>query len=273
VSTSPGSEMSAGQEVVTSPGRARSDSRSQLLAVLVALCGPLAASAVMILVRSHVANTGLALIMVAVVVATVAPGRRAAAVIAGISAGVWFDFFLTKPYESFTMSRSADQETTILLVVVAVAVGEIAARNRRHHIDTVAAWADLAGMSTITRMLAGNVDADEIVDAVRAELTSLLFLESCRFDPTGRERRAPYLDREGTVDYNQFSRDTAREGLPDKDVTLAVEAGGQMLGRYVLRGPALGVPIRSDRLHTAVVLSDLVGVALDRARHPGSAIS
>jgi K+-sensing histidine kinase KdpD len=47
------------------------------------------------------------------------------------------DFFLTKPYESFTMNRSADQETTALLIVVAVAVGEIAARSRHHHTETV----------------------------------------------------------------------------------------------------------------------------------------
>jgi hypothetical protein len=238
--------------------------RSRLAAVALAFCGPLVAAAVMVTVRAHVANTGLALIMVAVVVATVVPGRRGAAVVAGISAGVWFDFFLTKPYESFTMNRGADQETTALLIVVAVAVGEIAARSRHHHTETVHAWTDLAGIAKVTETVAGNASPGEIIEAVRAELTSLLFLQACLFDATGTQRTTPYLDRNGTVNYNHFSRDTSREGLPNKDVTLPVEAEGRMIGCYLLRGPALGVPIGRDRLLTAVVLADLTGIAITK---------
>jgi K+-sensing histidine kinase KdpD len=259
----PAFEKAAGQETGTD-NWPRSGPRSQLLAVVVAFCGPLVAAAVMITVRAHVANTGLALIMVAVVVATVVPGRRGAAVVAGISAGLWFDFFLTEPYESFTMNRSADQETTALLIVVAVAVGEIAARSRHHHTETVHAWTDLAGIAKVTETVAGNASPSEIIDAVRAELTSLLFLEACSFDATGRQRTTPYLDRNGSVNYNHFSRDTSREGLPNKDVTLPVEADGEVIGRYLLRGPALGVPIGRDRLLTAIVLADLTGIAVTK---------
>ena len=77
--------------------------------------------------------------MVAVVVVCVIPGRRSAAAIAGISAGVWFDYFLTKPYESFSIRHHTDIETTVLLIVVAVAVGEISARRRRNSTQTVIA--------------------------------------------------------------------------------------------------------------------------------------
>jgi hypothetical protein len=211
-----------------------------------------------------VTNTGLALTLVAVVVATVVPGRRGAAVVAGISAGVWFDFFLTEPYESFTMNRSADQETTALLIVVAVAVGEVAARSRRHHTETIHAWTDLAGIAKVTETLAGNASSGEIIDAVHAELTLLLSLEACSFDPTATQRATPYLDRSGTVNYNHFSRDPSREGLPNKDVALPVEAEGRTVGRYLLRGPALGLPIGRDRLLTAVVLADLTGIAITK---------
>lgn len=103
---------------------------SAMLAVLV----PPAAAAALVPLRTHVTNTALALVMVAVVVLVVAPGRRLAALVAGISAGLWFDFFLTRPYESFTISRSADMQTTVLLLVVAVGVGELAARDRHHRI-------------------------------------------------------------------------------------------------------------------------------------------
>ena len=69
--------------------------------------------------------------MVVVVAVVVLPGRRFAALLAGIAAGVWFDFFLTKPYEHFTIQRSSDVQTTVLLLVVGVLVGEIAVRRRQ----------------------------------------------------------------------------------------------------------------------------------------------
>lgn len=88
----------------------------------VALVGPLAAGALMIPLRTHAPDTDLALVMVVVVAVCVLPGRRAAALAAGLSAGVWFDFFLTRPYERFTISRSSDVQTTVLLAVVGILV-------------------------------------------------------------------------------------------------------------------------------------------------------
>ena len=69
--------------------------------------------------------------MVVIVALVVLPGHRVAALIAGLSAGVWFDFFLTKPYERFSIQRGADVQTTVLLALVAVLVGEIAVRRRQ----------------------------------------------------------------------------------------------------------------------------------------------
>ena len=37
-----------------------------------------------------------------------------AEVLAAVSAAVWFGFFLTVPYERFTITRAADIETTVL---------------------------------------------------------------------------------------------------------------------------------------------------------------
>jgi hypothetical protein len=156
------------------------------------------------------------------------------------------------------MSRGADRETTALLIVVAVAVGEVAARNRRHRAEGVSVRTDLAGISAVIAMLSDDTAAPMVVDAVRIELTTLLQLDSCRFDPSARQRRAPYLDRTGAVSYNRFS--------------LPVEAGGRVIGRFVLRGPALGVPTSSDRLLTAVVLADLAGVALRRDDRSGTTL-
>jgi K+-sensing histidine kinase KdpD len=99
--------------------------------VWLALLAPAVGAALMVPLRNHVHNTDLALAMVVVVAVVVLPGRRLAALIAGLSAGVWFDFFLTKPYESFSIQRSADVQTTVLLALVGVLVGEIAVRRRQ----------------------------------------------------------------------------------------------------------------------------------------------
>ncbi len=46
---------------------------------------------------------------------------------------MWFDFFLTQPYQRFTITRRTDIETTVLLLAVGVAVTEIAVGGRRQH--------------------------------------------------------------------------------------------------------------------------------------------
>ena len=54
---------------------------------------------------------------VAAVVLVAANGHRVAGILAAVSATVWFDFFLAKPYEHFSISGRTDIETTVLLVV------------------------------------------------------------------------------------------------------------------------------------------------------------
>ena len=100
------------------------------VAVLAGLAGPFAACALLALVRSSVPNTDAALVLVLVVVAVAANGFRAAGYLAAVSAAVWFDFFLTQPYQRFTIDRVADVRTTVLLLLVGVAVTELAVWGR-----------------------------------------------------------------------------------------------------------------------------------------------
>ena len=59
---------------------------------------------------------------------------RLAGILAAVSAAAWFDFFLTRPYERFTITRTADLETTVLILVIGVAVTELAVWGRRQHL-------------------------------------------------------------------------------------------------------------------------------------------
>ena len=49
----------------------------------------------------------------------------------------WFDLFLTEPYGRFTITASTDIITAVLLLVVALAVSQLAARARRLYLVTV----------------------------------------------------------------------------------------------------------------------------------------
>ncbi len=227
-----------------------------------AVLAPAAAAVLMVPLRAHVPNTDLALAMVVVVAVVVLPGWRSAALVAGISAGVWFDFFLTKPYQSFSIHQSSDVQTTVLLAVVGVVVGDIAARRRVARSDTRTARDEVISLYVITEMLAAGSKADEVVTLIAEQLHDLLFLVDCRFDLTARHNEGPLLDRSGELQYGRLNWSAGADGLPNRDVILPVESRGRRLGSYVLRGPGLGVPLSQDRRLAAVALSDLAGAAL-----------
>ena len=104
--------------------------RRDTLAVLAGLAAPLALAGLLVPFRGSFPNTDAALAMILVVVAVAANGYRLAGLLAAVSAAAWFDFFLTQPYERFTITRRADIETTVLLLVIGVAVTEIAVWGR-----------------------------------------------------------------------------------------------------------------------------------------------
>src|SRR5690242_14239590 len=92
---------------------------------------PLGLAAALIPYRASFPNSVGALALVAAVVFVAANGHRVAGFVAAASAAVWFDFFLTTPYEHFTITHRGDIETTVLLMAVGVAVTELAIRGRR----------------------------------------------------------------------------------------------------------------------------------------------
>ena len=96
------------------------------LVIGAAAVAPLVACAVLALFRDSVANTNAALGLVLLIVAAAATGIRAAGIVAALSSAAWFDFFLTEPYNSFKITDRADFETAVLLVLVGVAVSEVA---------------------------------------------------------------------------------------------------------------------------------------------------
>jgi K+-sensing histidine kinase KdpD len=238
------------------------------LAVLAGLVAPLALAAVLVPFRGSFPNTDAALAMLLVVVAVAANGNRLAGYLAAVSAAVWFDFFLTQPYERFSITRRTDIETTVLLLVIGVAVTEIAVWGRRQYATASRRAGYLDGINSAARAVAAGGSAPALIDQVDSQLTRLLGLRSCVFQygvaGIGRPAR---LHRDGSVTIGQLRWEADREGLPQNtDVELLVESGGIFQGRFLMT-PAPGArPTLENRL-LAVAFADQVGAALATS-HP-----
>ena len=131
------------------PGRDR-------LALLAGFAAPLALAAILVPWRASFPNTDAALVLLLVVVAVAADGYRPAGFAAALSAAVWFDFFLTRPYERLSILRRTDIETTLLLLIIGVAVTELAVRGRRQHEVASRRAGYLDGISAAARAVASG---------------------------------------------------------------------------------------------------------------------
>src|SRR6476659_7848817 len=104
-----------------------SDGRAAL-GVSVGSMGAIAAGAALVAVRDHFAQVNAVLILVFFVLLGAVIGGRVAGVVSALTAAVSFDFFYTQPYNSLKINSAADVETTILLLLVGLAMGEIVVR-------------------------------------------------------------------------------------------------------------------------------------------------
>jgi K+-sensing histidine kinase KdpD len=231
------------------------------LAVIAALALPLALTAVLVPFRADFPNTNAALALMLVVVAVAANGYRLAGVLAAISAAVWFDFFLTRPYERFTITRTTDIETTVLILVIGVAVTEVAVRGRREHLTATRRAGYLAGINAAAGAVAVGHSPPALIDQVCDQLTRLLSLRSCRFE-YGRAGLgvSARLQHNGQVTVGNHEQDVERDGLPG-DTELLVETGGILQGRFVLQALPSSQPTLEQRL-VAIAMADQIGAAL-----------
>ena len=74
--------------------------------------------------RHRLAAADDALILVVAIVAVATAGYRWAAALSALVAALAFDFFLTRPYNSFRITRTSDLVTELLLLVVGLTVGD-----------------------------------------------------------------------------------------------------------------------------------------------------
>jgi hypothetical protein len=93
--------------------------------------GSLAVALALVPVREQVGQASVALSLVLVVVAAAAGGGRVAAAGTSASAALVFNFLHAAPRYSFHLRTTADVMTSVAMVLVGVAVGEVAVRRVR----------------------------------------------------------------------------------------------------------------------------------------------
>jgi len=237
-------------------------------AVCAALLGPLGLAAVLAPFRADFANTDAALALVLMVVAVAANGYRIAGVVAALSAGVWFDFFLTAPYEQFSIDDRSDVETTVLLLVVGVFVTELAVWGRRQQAEASRQAGYFAGIQEAADVVATGTTPTMVIDQVCDQLTHILGLSRCRFDyGRGVVGGKPRLRGDGQVTWHGRVCHVERDGLPtDAEIELLLSSGADYRGAFLLTANPQARPSLAQRL-VAVALADRAGASL--AEHQG----
>ena len=234
-------------------------------AIAAGLVAPLAAAAVLLPFRASWSDTDVALVLVVVVVGVAAIGNRTAGALAAVSAAAWFDFFFTRPYERFAIASSADVKTAVLLLVVGLAVSQLAVRARRLQVIAITDAGYLAQIHDAAELTQSARAAETVVDHVTAQLIDLLDLKGCRFEYGSLLGHPPRLEPDGTVMAGDHRWDVERAGLPADEIELRTFGNGQFYGRFMLQPKQGSKPSLQARL-VAVTLADQAGRAFGTSR-------
>ena len=116
------------------PPRSEHDRATRRQTVLAAVGGALGSVLVAVLlipVRESIGPASVALALVLVVVGAAAAGGRVAAAIASAAAALSFNFMHAAPLYTFHLRNTADVVSSVLMILVGIAVGEVAVRRFR----------------------------------------------------------------------------------------------------------------------------------------------
>jgi K+-sensing histidine kinase KdpD len=240
----------------------RHDDRLVYVAAFVA---PIIVAALLIPWRQHLDAADNALFLVVVIVAVASTGLRLAAFWAALCSALSLDFFLTRPYGSLRISKTADVITEVLLVVVGVIVGELAARGRSHRTAADENRDYVTVLHSMTELTASGHEPLEVVTIAADELCKLLFLRQCSFTSRNEANAPAQIRPDGHVVLGSVRWSPEELGLPTRKVDLPVRGNGWLLGHFLLT-PTPGRPVSSERLLVAVAIADQIGAALSSDR-------
>ncbi|GAB3252142.1 hypothetical protein GCM10027425_10420 [Alteromonas gracilis] len=244
------------------------ETRSRLLRIrLLALVAPMLASALLWTVRDAVAPATSVLVLVLGVVAAAATGDRVAGVLAALSAGAWFDFFLTRPYLTFAISDADDVETAVLLVAISLAVTEVALWGRRQQRGASLREGYLQGVAETARSLSDDTVAPrEQVEAIGERIAQVLGASAAVYvSGPVHDARVAVLHADGRLVRGGRTVDVERHGLPtDEYVGVPVRRGPSTIGWFRVTAASRVARPPAEACRVALVLADQAGAAAER---------
>ncbi len=229
------------------------------LARLAAVVVPLVVAATVGALRDSITAATAVLVLVLVVVAFGAVGDRVSGLLAAVSSGIWFDFFLTEPYYRFAVDDPDDIEAVVLLVLVGGAVTELALWGLRQQARASRRSGYLDGvLETAEESASAAGTAAEAIRRVTDRITAVLGVDRCRYLPdTAPWHGAPILERDGSVRRGDLVLEVDKDGLPT-DEEICVVVGGAADRRGHLRISAASRVARPtlEERRVAVLLAD-----------------
>lgn len=224
-----------------------------------AVLAPLVTCAVLAGVRDSVTTETAVLVLVLWVVAAAATGDRVAGVLAALSGGLWFDFFLTRPYQTFAIDRADDVEAAVLLVVISLAVTEVALWGRRQQGAASRRSGYLDGVVGVAQTVAdGDAPPAAVIAVVAQHITEVLHADACRFvEGPVHDSRVAVIDHDGSVTRGGHPVDVDRVGLPTEDyAAVPVHRGNRVLGHFLVTASTRVSHPTLEQRRVAVLLAD-----------------
>ncbi|MBT9255756.1 DUF4118 domain-containing protein [Phycicoccus sp. MAQZ13P-2] len=232
--------------------------------------GPVLLAALVGLARDALTPTVVALVLVLVVVAVAAAGDRLSGVVAALSAALGYDVFFTRPFLSPTIASPADVELVVALVLVGLAVSEVAIRGRRAQAASARREGYLSGVAALLDLDEGTGTAERREALARA-VGEVVGVERARWHDGPPDRRDAVVGPDGLLRVDGRVREPEREGLPTDRITSVVATSPRgVVGHVSLTSAARVRRPTHEQLRVAALL---VRVAAPRAEHeePGPA--
>jgi hypothetical protein len=231
----------------------------RLLAVLL----PVAVGAGLALVRSGMDQSTAAMVLVLPVIAASATGDRLAGVLSALAAAGSFDFFLTEPYYSFSIHHRDDLELALALVVVGLAVTEVALWGRRQQAAALRRDGYIRGLA---QLLDAPTDSsvDERTAAIGAAITEALGADRTEWVAGHPRWNDAVVGPGGRVTTGGRVVPVQRIGLPTEAWTaLPVRRGDRVLGHFRVTAATRVVRPSAEQLRVAELLADRMAAVLE----------
>jgi K+-sensing histidine kinase KdpD len=226
----------------------------RVLAVVV----PLVISGVLHLLSGLVANSAAALVLVLFVVGAASTGDRLAGPLAALSAAVGFDFFLTQPYLRLQIDSAEDIELAVLLLLIGLAVSELASWAIRQSATATEQASFVAGALQSADLAAGSVNEADGLERVADTIRQLLGVDRVTFTTGEHDAAASVIQRDGSLRYQGKTLDVALTGLPRAPhayTAIPVVQRGSQVGYFSLTTAGRDVRPSRDALRVAVLLA------------------